>query len=298
MKLFLQEDSFIMGYTNAVDYLRQRLTNYGYNFAHITDTDAFFMERGETDISRKVWVSYLDKEISQENIRRALEFSGHVLFIVDEKLIPDAIDDRKSTPYWLRVLHGLYMGRIYVWNGRYLFALHFDWDTGDVSESGIIQPEGLLLVETGTWLKGWSGIYRLARFYDRAWWQADADSANEQYTQYKQQRERQEKSNNKQAPPKRDESDYYYSEQSSGRQSHEGFYTGQGRTDGKQEPPKQKTAPRDWLKEFLNCGTLAAAKKHYRKLALEFHPDRSGADTTADMQLINAAWDKAQRMMA
>lgn len=260
---------------SVLDHLRIQLTNNYYSFSHVTDNDALFTAPD----GQRAWVSYVDKEITPDNIRRALEFSGHVLFIVDEKLIPDEIESRKATPYWLRVLHGLYMGRIYVWNGRYLFALHFDYDSGDVNESGIIQPDALLFVETGTWLKGWSGIYRLARFYDRAFWSEDA--GNYSRSSYDQAR------------------DYYQRRDDASK--HGGYYSGQGNTyddpRANQPPPKQETPKRDWLKEFLNCGSLAAAKQHYRKLALEFHPDRSGSETTADMQLINAAWDKAQRLM-
>src|SRR5258705_13599859 len=143
------------------NYIRQRLENNGYKIINQTATDVFVRE--QSSIAKPVWICYLEVEITPEEIRRCFDFDGHILFVVKESLIPQELVSRKETPQWLRVLHGLYMGRVYVWNDRHLFGLHFDYDTGDVSESGIIQPDELLLIETGTWLRGWAGAYRLAR---------------------------------------------------------------------------------------------------------------------------------------
>lgn len=240
-----------------IDYIENRLTNNGYRCTRPRPNsgDLFVAVEG----ARTAWVCYLDAPIEPEDIRKALQYPGYLLFVVNEKLIPDDIESREATPMWLRVLHGLYMGRIYTWNGRHLFGLHFDYDTGDVSESSIIDPTDLLLVETGTWLRGWTDIYRLARFYDRAWW---VDNGWQRfYERAQQERARQQQ----QKPPP-------------------------------YEPPRQD-AQRDFLAEFKRCGTLVQAKILFRQLAKEYHPDLSGRDTTAEMQQINRAWEQAQRVM-
>lgn len=261
----------------VIEQLATRLGLNGYEFKRITENDAFFTSP-EDD---KAWVSYVDKPLTKDNLKRAFEYAGHVLFIVDEKLIPDVIESREATPDWLRVLHGVYMGRIYVWNGRVVYSVHFDWATGDVQESAPIQIDSLMFMTVDTWLKIFPGMYRIARFWDMAFW-TDANAGRQQrqrtYDEYQRARQQQ-----------RDQQE---------RQEYYRGGAGAWQEEKQQQPPKEKSAGRDWLKEFLNCGTLAAAKKHYRALALEFHPDRSGSDTTADMQAINTAWDKAQRMMA
>lgn len=261
------------------DYIRQRLERNGYKTINNTPID-LFMRTPEGD---SIWVCYLDMAISPEDIRRAFEFKGHLLFVVDDKLIPQTITDRQSTPMWLRVLHGLYMGRIYTWNGRFLYGLHFDYDTGDISESGMIQPDELLLIETGTWLRGWTDQYKLARFYDLAWW--GAFSHNESYY-------RDEKRNQ---PPNDDFRQRYENaqKQRENKQSY-GYYGGTG-----SNPPKQETPGRDFGKEFRACDSLDEVKKLFRKLAKEFHPDfNQGKDTTAIMQAINAAYDRAKSVYA
>jgi hypothetical protein len=255
------------------DYIRSNLQNNNYKCTMQTQAGDLFMQ---TPDGESVWIAYLAQEWTVEQIRRCFEFKGHVLFVVDDKLIPQEITDRQSTPMWLRVLHGLYLGRIYVWNDRFLFGLHFDYDTGDISESGIIQPDELLLIETGTWLRGWTGEYKLARFYDRAWWTDDRTG----FYNYTDQKARQQYDNTQR--------------QRENKQSY-GYYGGTG-----SNPPKQDaTGGRDFGREFRACDDLMAVKALYRKLAQEYHPDLNpGNDTTAIMQAINAAYDRAKMVHA
>lgn len=260
--------------TAFIPYIRDRLVQNGYQIT---------VEKGADLILRSpdddpVWVQYHDTEIPVDFIRKSFDFKGHVLFVLHEHLIPDAITDRESTPYWLRVLHGLYMGRIYVWNDRTLYAVHFDYDEGDILESSIIQPDGLLLVETGTWLRGWNDAYKLARFWDVAWWtdtNQQREQAREQRQNFWEQYQQQEQERQRQREQER-QRQYAYTA----------------------PPPKQNGSQRDFLREFLNCGTLAKAKGMYRDLAKEFHPDLNpGRNTTVTMQQVNAAWDKAREML-
>lgn len=245
------------------DFMAQNLQRGGYTVIDKSDQDVFAWSPVD---GKPIWVCYLSAEISPEQIRRSFDFKGYILYVVDDTLIPQEITDRTSTPMWLRVLHGLYMGRVYTWNGRFLYGLHFDYDTGDISESGILSPDRLLLIETGTWLRGWTGQYRIARMWDKSWW-VDGD-----YQRY-QERQRDNAS------------------------SHSGYWTRQGNTYDnpfvKQEsaPPKQ----RDFKAEFRACKGEAEAKTLYKQLAKMYHPDLNlDTDTTVIMQQINAAWDYMQ----
>lgn len=284
-------------------WLGQNLKRYGYKPLHETEQDIFI----QTPEDETVWVFYVDREITPEKIRRCFEFAGHVLFVVDDKLIPQDITDRQSTPMWLRVLHGLYMGRVYTWNGRFLYGLHFDYDAGVINESGAIQPDSLWLHEHGTWLRGWSGSYRTARFFDRAWWFEGGGFQGGKYEQPKWGSEQQRRSYYEgqwTPPPNNEPPKYRYggSEQRQGddARKHGGYWTGQGNTtDDPSENWKKQETKRDFMREFMACANHAAAKALYRKLVLEFHPDKNlDRDTTATMQQINAAWDKAQKVWA
>lgn len=272
-------------------YLREKLTNSGYGqvLKHDTEND-LFLASPQND---RIWVCYLDKPIEPEMIRRYLEFPGHVLFVVDEKLIPDTIASRKETPMWLRVLHGLYMGRIYVWNGRHLFGLHFDYDSGDVSESGIIQPDELLLTETGTWLRGWTGQYKLARFNDKRWWdepveqrQSKTDWKTDPKTGWAYTDPGQKNSDARQAYE--DARDHYWEQQRAReQQANNQQYQWINR-----EPPKQPDSKPDFMTQFARAGNKDAVKVLYKELAKRFHPDMNpGIDTTQLMQEINAAYE-------
>jgi hypothetical protein len=287
------------------DYISDTLVRQGYKLLGKSDGDVFLLENehypGEKTERKSIWICYLEAEITPEQIRRMFEFKGHVLIVVNEKLIPENVASRQKTPMWLRVLHGLYMGRIYVWNGRSVFGLHIDYDTGDVSESAAIQPTALLLPETGTWLRGWTGVYKLARFYDTAWWtvgsqppKADQDDA---WTRGKKTawEDAYQQAKNSSGP--------YQRTQNNNASGNSGYWKGQRQTYddpwAKQAPPKQSSPPpkqenkmRDFRAEFKACGNAQDAKALYKRLAREFHPDMNpGMDTTVIMQQLNAAWD-------
>lgn len=296
---------------NFIHRVRYGLEQNGYGCITQMEADVFM----QAPSGEHVWVCYLDKEIKPEGIRRAFDFKGHVLFVVNDKLIPDQIESREATPMWLRILHGLYMGRVYTWNGRFLYGLHFDYDTGDISESGIIQPDSLLLVDTGTWLRGWAGTYKLARFYDRSWWtenasQSQGDPSSKQWDKtwdeyekvrreyeerVKRDNQRYHQYNGQWTPPNSSEPPPRYkyggSEQKQNKQSY-GYYGGTGKTP---PPPKQETQGRDFLGEFRACKSEAELKKLYRKTAREFHPDvNKEPNATVTMQFINLAYEKAK----
>lgn len=282
----------------CIEYMSDRLKNHGYIVHHQTAHDLLVAEQSAYTAERQqTWVFHVDAPITPEDIRRCFDFKGHLLFIVDEKLIPDEITDRDSTPMWLRVLHGLYLGRVYVWNGRGVYGIHFNYETGDISESPFIPIEDLRCQETGTWLKGWPGTYNLAFLGDWAWWTDspprhqytyNADGGKQSYStagdsgyqsagyqDYKQQREKAQRT-------RYDSSGFAYDPND---------WPG-GKPPAPPKPPPSKT---DYLSQFMACGSLDAVKKLYRKLGREFHPDVNKADNaTQVMQEINAAYEKAK----
>lgn len=262
------------------DFIRQNLQRSGYRLISQSDGDVFI----RTPSDEPVWICYLDAALPPEIIRRAFEFTGHLLFVVDDKLIPQDITDRQSTPMWLRVLHGLYMGRIYTWNGRFLYGLHFDYDNGVINESGAIAPDELLLTEHETWLRGWPGTYKVARFYDRAWWMGNgyprggAGYSQDNWREYTQQREKAQRQQYDASGWAYDPNDW---------------------PNGKPPDPPKKESMRDFGKEFRACDTLDEVKQLWRKLAKEYHPDfNPDKDTTVIMQAINAAYDRAKKVYA
>lgn len=271
-----------------IEYISNRLENNGYRIKQKSYGDVFISQQSSG--SPKAWICYLTDALTPEEIRRCFDYDGHVLFVVKESLIPQEIASRTETSMWLRVLHGLYMGRIYVWNDRHLFGLHFDYDTGDVSESGIIQPDELLLVETGTWLRGWSGMYKLARFYDKQWW---AETSSEQWHK---DNDRWRKQTHWDTPPKQESDarteyeqarDHYWQQQRA-REQYQWKYDGLG-----DPPPKQASSAPDFMREFARAGSPSAVKALYRELAKKFHPDLNpGVDTTVEMQAVNAAYER------
>lgn len=250
------------------DFMAQNLTRGGYTVIDKSDQDVFAWSPVD---GKPIWVCYLTAEISPEQIRRSFDFKGYILYVVDDKLIPQDITDRTSTPMWLRVIHGLYMGRVYTWNGRFLYGLHFDYEAGVINESGILTPDRLLLLDSDTLLRGWNDTYRIARMMDKAWW------ASEQRNQY------------------------YHNggwQQSGGKWEYTGA-AGKGYSKTYDTPwAKQESAPpkqRDFKAEFRACKGEAEAKTLYKQLAKQYHPDLNlDTDTTLIMQQINAAWDYMQ----
>lgn len=238
--------------------------NLSYEFTLIdkSEQDVFLWSIKE---SKPVWICYLTEAIDPEKIRRSFtDFKGFILYVVDDKLIPQDIESRTKTPMWLRVLHGLYMGRVYTWNDRHLYGLHFDYDEGEVTESGIISPAEMVLFETDTLLRGWNDKYRIARFRDPAWWSVK----NPYQKAYEDIGRKREQAQNQQR--------YYTYEQQ--------------RT---QPPaPKQESQSLDFKAQFKACSNAQEAKTLFKKLARQYHPDLNpGTDTTVIMQQVNAAWD-------
>lgn len=288
------------------DFIAQNLTRGGYTVIEKSDQDVFAWSPLD---GKPIWVCYVDAPLKPEQIRRSFDFKGHILYVVDDKLIPQEIIDRDSTPMWLRVIHGLYFGRVYTWNGRFLYGLHFDYDNGDINESGIISPDRLLLIEEGTWLRGWTGNYRTARFYEKTWWtvQDNFSSSRQSYQQAKQGRTDNDPNSwwYGQYDPNTDkyrqarERDQQWQKENA-RQGKQWYSQTPGGSfeQAQAAPPKQ----RDFKAEFKACKNEAEAKTLYRAFVREFHPDFNQEGRSAEeivrlteiMKQINVSWEYMQ----
>lgn len=345
------------------DYMRQRLTVAGWEILTCNDIDLIARQDVSPNQSIKVWVCYLAQPTTPEQIRRCFDFQGYLLFVVAEQLIPD-IKDRDTTPRWLQVLHDLYMGRVYVWNGKGVNGLHFDYYNGGIEESGYITVNDLQLEETQTWLKGWNDTYKMVFLWERIWWKTVNNSGfkNETWERIRQEFSERMREHSRRhwedmfqgrwmppeppygAPPHWKAPDPPPREgegSSSSRQSYEqardSYWeqmrkrTGQApggkafwendipnssgpkwryadyqdfRYEPKPPPASKQEASRlDLFGEFMACASLTEARKLWKKLLIENHPDKfidqpeKQAAQTALTQEINAAYQKAERYL-
>lgn len=150
--------------------------NFIYHFADnlpakytITSMDEIGMKL-ETTGGERVAVFYFTKPITLSLLRDVFMFEGNVLVVLDIALMPPDGTARSRMPDWLRALHALYYGRVYVWCGEHIHAAHFDFDDNIAILSDPIEGFNLLCAEVDCWFTDFSGHYRIARFYDKKFW--------------------------------------------------------------------------------------------------------------------------------
>ncbi len=231
-------------------------------------------------------VCYLRAEISPELIRMSFtaHHDEHVLFVVDERVIASIKTDM---PIWIRALHAIYYGRIYVYRDllENISALHYDWDKKWGTFSEPIDIDGILFTDTDCKLKDFPGIFHIARFYDKAFWT--------------------EKVNSKQSAKDRKWDDFEKRQQ---RKTDEDIYEAFKRAYREHmrnhnayhdyEPVQPRYAPKGdkWIDLFIGTGSIEAARAKYRELAKQYHPDLNPSSSEAlnTMQAINIAFDKVK----
>lgn len=272
----------------CIEYMREKLVNnqQEYVIKHQAKNDLFVQRIGFAHQYETVWVYHAEVPIKPEDIRRCFDFKGHLLFIVDEALIPDTITDRESTPEWLRVLHGLYMGRVYVWGKRGVYGVHFNWDTGTIDESPYIPITDLRCQENATWVRGWPGNYRLAYLRDWTWW--TDNPPRHQYTY---------NANGGQYGSNTHAREGWKYDPNSGFVYHEKDWPG-----GKPPAPPK---PADYFGQFAACQDAKARRVLWMTLLKQHHPDTLGVDApqadidraTKITQEINQAYQKAERVL-
>ena len=158
------------------DWFKKHLDDTGYNQEFITQSPEYdFLSLKDRDTGEMFYVMYLKRETTLERIRDVFSVSGvPVLYIVDSALMPplDPMYHYANiiVPLWLRAIHALYYGRIYIWNGDYIEAVHVTWSNGTVQSSGYIDITGVLFTHVDCKLYDFPGLFNIARFYDRAFW--------------------------------------------------------------------------------------------------------------------------------
>lgn len=238
-----------------------------------------------------------------------------ILFIVDSDLItPLSVNEP-----WLRAIHTLYYGRIYAWDGKGIMAIHHDKQFNALGHNGLIDVSVISFEDVDCWYPGFPGVFRIARFDDAPFWKAKSSKqANEwaervRNTSYDTQSRK---------PPRSNENEEYWRKQYA-------RYANEAYTPPKQEytkedvfrdfreafernkrayeqvnnayypPPPYAPKGDKWLTLLLAEGTLAGAKRKYRELAHEYHPDKAGnsPEVLEVMQLINAAYARAKEIL-
>jgi len=114
-------------------------------------------------------VCYVFKPITPDEIRKLFDSHNEpVLFVVDfDCIFPFGTTD---APLWIKALHAIYYGRIYVWIENGIVARHYDWANQETISSSPIDIEGILFTDTDCKLRDFPGVFHIARFYDKAFW--------------------------------------------------------------------------------------------------------------------------------
>ncbi len=264
-----------------------------------------------------IWMSFLSREdkegfhlmylrapMSPEAIRQT--FSSHnepVLFIVEfDCIFPFGT---ANAPLWVKALHAIYYGRIYVWGGNGIIARHYDWTNQETISSSPLELDGILFTDTDCKLRDFPGVFHIARFYDKAFWKEQPEQPKAPPKRKKRQpnpdeyfwREEWARQNN--TPPKQEtEEDIlkafkrYYEEAMRQRQARE-------QRAYSQRPNRYTPTDDKWLQEFIATGSIEAAKTLYRQLGKEWHPDLNPGKPQAHetMQLINIAYAKVKDIL-
>lgn len=281
----------------------------------------------------KFGVYYIRQPIADaEWIREAFKANSPtpLLFVVDQQLLADTkakIALGQAVPLWLRALHAIYYGRIYTWlTGEGIKAFHINWDKSDFAYSETIVIDRMVFTETDSLLRDFPGQFKIARFTDDAFWKRDPNAPP---------RAKKEKRNPYEAP-KGSYEDFarnYY------QQGFWGYDPGVNNYSSARGNPPPKDMPREgesfndyfkrifeedlrrrqahhpppppprnqrsyqvddqWLAKMLAAGNLDGAKKVYRELSRQYHPDiNKEPNATEVMQAINNAYDKAKVMLS
>ena len=262
------------------------------------------------------YVAYVQMNTTEEYIRRVFDtIPAPVLFIVDEKVVRHVTTG--NAPLWLRALHAIYYGRVYVWtegNSKQgsMFATHFDWNSNRVMHSDEIEVDGILFDQTQSKLRDFPGTFKIARFYDRAFWKDDAKAPPKRDTpKYETWEEYTRKAYNSTDWTKQSHSNPNYSQKQSDFPNQDDINEvfkrafrehmrnyGYDYAPPKSSPRQQPTGDK-WLQGFMSTGSLASAKTLFKQLAKEWHPDLNPGKPEAleTMKAINIAFEKAEEIL-
>lgn len=289
------------------DWFTEQMSQIGYGKSH-THNEIASQWMNFTDGHEDFHVMYLRAPMTPEAIR--ITFDSHnqpVLFVVDYRAVAN-LNSVSELPQWIRILHAVYYGRVYIYNDldENIRAFHFDWNANIKQNSEPIDISGILFTDTDCKLRDFPGIFHIARFYDRAFWQEQEpqkppkrkkprSNANEDF--WKEEWARQSHNNPN------------YSQKTSDYQEdiNEAFaraFREHMRSHGVDydEPyikrPNVPTGDK-WLQQFVATGSLDAAKTMYRQLSKQYHPDLNPGDTVAEdtFKTISVAFAKVRDIL-
>lgn len=234
-----------------------------------------------------------------------------IMFVVDSSLI----DHLTINSDWLRALHALYWGRIYVWDGAGVLALHNDKGSKVIDQSEHITFKNIKMERMDSWFKGFPGIYDIAHFDDGPFWKGEQSkrkqerardskraNQNEQYWQdyYAQNANQNTDEAWGQRQSKKDDATRATYE--AFKSAYENYKRAYGATQEHEPPPprpRHEPGGDQWFVMMYKAGDLDGAKKVYRQLGLKYHPDvNKEPGATETMKAINVAYERVKEYFA
>lgn len=291
--------------SNFAEWFEERMSNINYHQTGYMDNDEctwIQFKSGSFNDDRMFHVFYAKKPLTEAIIRTTFAMKNEpILFVIDDTLLPN---DKNNAPDWIRALHAIYYGRIYTWwRNLRISGVHYDWHNNKTTVSPT-PIDGIHFEHVESKLKAFPGNYYVAMFGDRAFWKQEQpkkepkESWQERAKKYREEWEQTTKNHYE----RQSHSNPNYSNKSSDyedlneeiRAKFNEYMNSNPYEDMKRRTSQRYTPQGDkWFMMLVECGSLVEAKKKYKQLALEYHPDRNteGLET---MQAINAAWDKVR----
>lgn len=238
---------------------------------------------------------YIKQRIDTQYLTKIFGLPNSVLIVVDSSLV----NDKTGHEQWLRAIHALYYGRIYVFAGVSILPLHINRMTNMI-ECG--EPVNMRLIRfsiVDCLYKGFPGKFDVAMFNDPVFWAKEQkppprEKKVPENEQFWRDYAKQQPHNNPNYSQKN--SDFNYDDF---RRSYEqykrayGAYTEQEYVN--YNAPKRAPRGNQWFNAMIESGSLEGAKKVYRKLGLEHHPDHNKSpDATETMKAINQAYEQVK----
>lgn len=121
-------------------------------------------------------VDEIDERFNDWNIA-----GHHMLWVLTNDVIDMFVDDEQRIPMWVRHLHLIYMGRVYVYSNNNIYTVHLDkvsryTDDGyeyylkatKIASNKVVSSKNILQTESID--KYTNKRYFISRFYDKRFW--------------------------------------------------------------------------------------------------------------------------------
>jgi len=95
----------------------------------------------------------------------------NMLWVITDNIIhPSCVDEEITVPKWVRKLHQIYMGRVYMYSDGQVYAVHLEHVTRTTKIPRMKFITGYEILNTVSGGGEWGNEYNISRFYDKAWW--------------------------------------------------------------------------------------------------------------------------------